>query len=173
MKQTINFSAAALALLFGVTALPVLAGQSAEDFVDEASAKGIAEVESAKLALEESRSEDIRNYAQMMIDDHTAANQELKKLAQQKQLEVSDDATLMDQAKTMMLQLREGESFDEAYAANQVTAHEQTIELFREQVREGEDEELKSFAREKLPKLEEHLNKAQQLDAKYNEADDR
>src|SRR3546814_17492878 len=48
-----------------------------ENFVDEASAKGIAEIETAKMALDKGTSEDVKQFAQMMIDDHTKANQEL------------------------------------------------------------------------------------------------
>src|SRR3546814_15759496 len=90
-----------------------------ENFVDEASAKGIAEIETAKMALDKGTSEDVKQFAQMMIDDHTKANQELAQLAQAKDLEMSDEATLMDKAKAMILKLRDGENFDEAYANNQ------------------------------------------------------
>ena len=74
-----------------------------------------------------------KTFAQMMIDDHTKANQELAQLAQAKDLEMSDEATLMDKAKAMILKLRDGENFDEAYANNQVKAHEETIELFKKE----------------------------------------
>ena len=135
-----------------------------ENFVDEASAKGIAEIETAKLALDKSEAEDIRTFAQKMIDDHIQANQKLAELASQHDdLELSDEAKLMDKAKAMILQFREGDNFDQAYANNQVVAHEQTIELFREYVKNGENAELKQFAEQTLPKLEQHLMHAQEL----------
>lgn len=135
-----------------------------ENFIDEASAKGIAEIETAKLALDKSEAEDIRTFAQKMIDDHTQANQKLAELASQHDdLELSDEATPMDKAKAMILQFREGDNFDQAYANNQVVAHEQTIELFREYAQNGENAELKQFAEQTLPKLEQHLKHAQEL----------
>src|SRR5690606_10789437 len=67
---------------------------SSEEFVEEASAKGIAEIETAKLAPEKSQNEAVKGFAQMMIDDHRRANQQLAELARSKDLEVSDDAEL-------------------------------------------------------------------------------
>ncbi len=106
-----------------------------------------------------------------MIDDHTKANQELAQLAQAKDLEMSDEATLMDKAKAMILKLRDGENFDEAYANNQVVAHEQTIEMYQDYVEGGENADLKQFAQKTLPKLEEHLKQAKDLQAKHGAKD--
>ena len=159
-----------LAMVLSVSsAFTHAAARSTEEFVDEASAKGLAEIETAKMALKKSTSQDVKKFAQMMIDDHTEANRKLKQIAQQKGLEVADEADLMNKAKAMILKLREGESFDEAYANNQVVAHEQTIELFRSYIQEGQDQEVKAFAQETLPKLEMHLREAQSLAAAHGE----
>lgn len=132
------------------------------DFVEEASAKGIAEIETGKLALEKSSNPQVRAFAEKMIEDHTKANQELARIAQGKNLEVADDAELLNRIKTSLLSVRNDEAFDAAYAKNQVTAHEQTIELF-ERGAKSKDTELKAFAREKLPKLQAHLTEARKL----------
>ncbi|WP_040261049.1 MULTISPECIES: DUF4142 domain-containing protein [Pseudomonas] len=138
----------------------------AEDFVDDASAKGIAEIEAGKSALQKSQSQDVKTFAQMMIDDHTKANEKLKSIATQKKLEVASDAELMDKAKKMILDIRD-ESFDRSYANNQVKAHEQTIEIFKKEANEGKDADLKAFAKETLPKLEAHLQAAKKLAAAH------
>ena len=161
------FFSGALALLIGVAANLAVAAQG-ENFVDEASAKGLAEIETAKLALDKGTSEDVKSFAQKMIDDHTMANQKLAEIAgQHDDLELSDEATLMDKAKAMILQLRDGENFDKAYANNQVVAHEQTIELFRDYIEQGENADLKAFAQSTLPKLEQHLGEAKALAAAH------
>jgi len=132
-----------------------------EDFVDTASAKGIAEIETGKIALENG-SENVREFARKMIEDHEKANQKLAQLAQSQNVTVSDDATLMDKAKAMILQVRDGESFDEAYINNQINAHEEAIELFR-RAAHSDHGEISKFAEELLPKLEEHLRMAREL----------
>lgn len=156
-----------LAVILGFSASTAWAQQmDAADFVDEATAKGIAEIETAKLAIEQGQSEEIKSFAERMIEDHTKMNEELKQLAQQKNLEVSDDATLTDQAKAMILEMRDGESFDSHYASNQVNAHEQTIELFERASQNLADEELRELATESLETLREHLAKAKELEGK-------
>jgi len=169
-RATKTIFSGAFAVLFGVAANLALAAEG-ENFVDEASAKGIAEIETAKMALDKGTSEDVKQFAKMMIDDHTKANQELAQLAQAKDLEMSDEATLMDKAKAMILKLRDGENFDEAYANNQVVAHEQTIEMYQDYVEGGENADLKQFAQKTLPKLEEHLKQAKDLQAKHGAKD--
>lgn len=161
-------SSLSLAILFaaGVGLAQAADRLSPAQFVDDASAKGIAEVEAGKLALEKSQSQDIKTFAQQMIDDHTKANEQLRSLAQQKKLEVSSDAELMDKAKAMILQVRD-DSFDRSYANNQVVAHEQTIAIFRTEAQTGKDTELKAFAAKTLPTLEHHLQEAKALQTKY------
>lgn len=163
MKRSGVLISATAALLFGLASLAQAADTvSAADFAEEASAKGIAEIETGKLALEKGTHAEVKTFAQAMIDDHTRANDELKALAEKKNLKVSDDAELMNKAKAMILQVRDGENFDEAYANNQVVAHEQTIELYRKATA-SDDAEISAWAKDTLPKLEHHLEMAKDL----------
>jgi len=153
----------ALALAIALSAQAVYAAQDSDDFVEDASAKGVAEVEAGKLAQEKGTSADVKSFAEMMVKDHTAANEKLKSLADSKKLEVSTNAQLMDKAKSMILELRSAKSFDQAYANNQVNAHEATIKLFEEEANNGKDADLKAFATATLPKLKAHLEQAKAL----------
>lgn len=58
----------------------------------------------------------------------------------------------MNKAKAMILELRDGEDFNEAYANNQVVAHEQTIELYRDYLKNGQNSDLKQFAEKCYPR---------------------
>lgn len=163
------FSTSALVCIIGATSGLAFAGDKidADDFVDEVSAKGIAEVESAKLALEKSTATDVQAFAQKMITDHTSANMELAGIASRKNLEVSDEAELTTKAKKFVLEQRDGESFDEAYAKNQVKAHEDTIKLFQ-RAAVSDDAEIATFAKQTLPKLQHHLKLAKELVAAHD-----
>lgn len=134
----------------------------AEDFFEEASAMGVAEIETGRKALEESENAEVRAFAERMIKDHAAANEKMAEIAAEKGLEISDEAKLMDRARAMILQARDGESFDDAYANNQVEAHERSIELFERATR-SDDAEVAAFAEKTLPKLQEHLEEARKL----------
>ncbi len=163
MKRTAVLLGATAALIFAFAGLAQAADKiSANDFAEEASAKGIAEIETSKLALEKGTSAEVKKFAQTMVDDHTRANDELKALAEKNNLELSDDADLMNKAKAMILQVRDGENFDKAYANNQVVAHEQAIELYQKAAA-SDDAEISAWAKKTLPKLEHHLEMAKEL----------
>jgi putative membrane protein len=153
----------ALALMVALGAQGAFAAQDNDDFVEDASAKGVAEVEAGKLAQEKGSAADVKSFADMMVKDHTEANSKLKAIADSKSLEVSDSAELVDKAKAMILELRSAKSFDQAYANNQVKAHEATIALFEEEASNGKDADLKAFAVATLPKLKDHLAHAKAL----------
>ena len=145
---------------------------TSNDFVDNAAAGGIAEIETSRLALEKSSSADVKAFANMMITDHSKANDELAALARKNDIEVPDTTTLVKQAKEKILEVRD-ESFDAAYANNQVKAHEETIELFKKEANTVTDDktkgatELKGFAQKMLPGLEKHLEMAKKLQAAH------
>lgn len=145
---------------------------TSNDFVDNAAAGGIAEIETSRLALEKSSSADIKKFANMMITDHSKANDELAALAKKNDIEVPDETTLVKQAKEKILDMRD-ESVDAAYANNQVKAHEDTIKLFEKQANTVTDDkvkgatDLKGFAQKMLPALEKHLEMAKELQAAH------
>lgn len=145
---------------------------TSNDFVDNAAAGGIAEIETSRLALEKSQSADIKEFANMMITDHSKANDELATIAKKNDIEVPDTTTLVKQAKEKILDMRD-ESFDAAYANNQVKAHEEAIELFKKEANTVTDDkakgatELKGFAQKMLPGLEKHLDMAKKLQAAH------
>jgi putative membrane protein len=154
------------------TSMGTVFAATSNDFVDNAAAGGIAEIETSRLALEKSSSADIKAFANMMITDHSKANDELAALAKKNDIEVPDETTLVKQAKEKILDMRD-ESFDAAYANNQVKAHEETIKLFEKQANTVTDDkvkgatELKGFAQKMLPALEKHLEMAKKLQAAH------
>lgn len=167
MKKILSTSAM-VCILASVSGMAYAADKiDADDFVEEVSAKGIAEIESAKMAQQKSTSADIKAFAAKMITDHAAANTELAGIASRKKLEVSDEAEMSNKAKKFMMEQRDGESFDKAYANNQVTAHEDTIELFQ-RATISDDTEIAAFATKTLPTLQNHLKMAKELAMTYD-----
>lgn len=140
----------------------------ADDFVTSASAKSLTGIETSRLALKETNSIAVQQFAEEVIVHHKAINRELKGLARDKNLSIAEDATLMGKVKKQILDMRNGTSFDIAYANNQVEAHKRIINLF-ERASISADPDIKTFANRALPKLEEHLRKAKQLAALTDE----
>lgn len=133
-----------------------------QKFVEKASSGGVMEVELAKMALEKSTLDEVRHFAQMMIESHTVINDQLRTLAKNEGLNIADEPSLVKKTKAFVLSQKEGESFDEAYAKNQVAAHEKTYHLFRRAANSSNDN-IRKFAETKLTTLEHHLNMARAL----------
>jgi len=143
-----------------------LAGDD-KDFVENAAQSGFMEVEASKLAQQKASSADVKAFADQMVKDHTAANEELASIASAKGLKASTEPSLMQKGKLKLLSGKDGKDFDEAYADTVgVAAHEDAVELFQKAVNEVKDPELKAYAEKTLPKLQGHLEMAKQLQQK-------
>jgi putative membrane protein len=163
-------SAAVLALALGVGAQAQtsakLSGQD-KSFLKDAAEGGNAEVEGSKVAVTQSSSADVKTFAQEMIDDHGKAGIELKGLAEQKGVKVSDTPSITKKTEIKVLSERKGSSFDQHYADSiGVKAHQDTIKLFQKEVDKGSDPDVKAWASKTLPALQHHLEMAQSLKAK-------
>jgi putative membrane protein len=136
-------------------------------FMKNAAEAGNAEVESSTLAVGKSTSADVKAFAQQMVDDHTKAGDELKALAQQKGVKVSDKPSIAQTAKIDLLKPTSGTTFDRHYASTfGVTAHKDAVALFRKEAQSGKDADVKAWAAKTLPTLEHHLAMAQDLKSK-------
>lgn len=123
----------------------------------------IAEIETGKLALEKSQNEQVRKFAQHMIDEHTSALKELQTLAQAKGVTLPDGTDLKHKTMATALKVMSGNSFDTQYMKRAgVGDHQQTIELLQKTQKNAKDPELKAMAIKMLPTVREHLKMAQE-----------
>ncbi|HAX80718.1 MAG TPA: DUF4142 domain-containing protein [Cyanobacteria bacterium UBA11372] len=130
-------------------------------FIIDAAQGGMAEVRLAQLALERSRNEQVREFAQQMIDEHTRANQELMSLATQKG--VTPPTTPGPKYEAAMRQLMQlsGESFDRAYMSEAgLNGHMESAAVYQRQAMLGQDPDLRAFAARILPRVQDHLQMA-------------
>ncbi len=127
-------------------------------YIQEAAQAGMAEVEIAKLALEKSDNENVKQYAQKMIQDHTLLNQELIQLAQQKGMTVPSNMGSKYQALKAQLSALSGENFDQAYTNEAgVNGHMENLIIHTRQLQLGQDPDLQAFAVKNIPIVEAHL----------------
>jgi len=136
--------------------------QTPQEFVDQVSVRSVAIISSAELALEISSSQEIKGYARKIISEYEPILAGVKNLAKQKDIKVLNENELKETAKTLVFQERSQQSFDVAYANNQVPAIQQLILMFQEASNSG-DYEVRTFAAGTLPKLRRHLLMAEQI----------
>jgi putative membrane protein len=147
-------------------------GQAGADseFVTQAAQSGMAEVSRAEAALQKSSSEDVKRYAQKIIDDHTNANNQLKEMAGKKGITLPTEVGSENQSTLDRLSTLSGPNFDSEYMTVEVKEHEKALNLFQNQARNGSDQELKSWAQTMTPHLETHQQTAHAILAKITAA---
>ncbi|MNF68849.1 hypothetical protein D3C84_507160 [compost metagenome] len=155
---------ASFVALLGLCASSAFA-QSPAEFINDASAKGMADIEASRLAHQKSESKEVKDYTIVVINDRTTANQHLAKIAKQLDLPVAPREEVMEKAKALMPQVMEGATFDEAYAASQVKTTQEAIEQLQQTAQTTDVPQIKAFAEETLPKLQNHLEMARALQA--------
>ena len=133
-----------------------------QSFIKEAALGGQMEVELGRLAVEKASNAEVKQFGQRMVDDHGKANEQLSSIAQQKNVQVATELTGKAKADQDRLSKLSGEQFDRAYMQLMVQDHRKDVAEFRKQSTKAKDADVKSFASQTLPTLEDHLKLAEQ-----------
>jgi putative membrane protein len=132
-------------------------GSADEQFVMEAAAGGMYEVEAGQIGTNKGTSSHVKMVAQQMVKDHSKANDELMQIAKRKAVAMPPTLTGEQQEMIRKLNNLQGSEFDREYLKQQEKAHRDTIAKFQAEARNGRDPEIKQFAAQTLPTLQEHL----------------
>lgn len=135
-----------------------------ETFVEDAAMSNLAEIELGELALTKGTDSLVRIFAENMVNDHTIAQDELSDIANTDD-DVDWPANLDDEHQSIWdaLSQLEGYSFDSAYIASQVTAHEKAVQLFQRSRDNGRNPVVRNYIDKYLPKIEMHLEMADSI----------
>jgi putative membrane protein len=140
-------------------------------FVEEATAAGIAEVESSTLAAQKASNPDVKAFAEAMVRDHEKSNADLTRIAGERGFPsrgskggtpLSAEQSTAQQSQKTLANLS-GQEFDREYMANQVKEHMEAVKLYEAQAAASKDEQLRTFATAQLPALKQHLERAQKI----------
>jgi putative membrane protein len=160
----------ALALLAAAAPLPLASAfaasldQQDKTFVEDAAHGGVAEVEMGKLAGQKAESPAVKQFGERMVQDHTQANEKLMAAVKSKMGgDLPTKADAKQQKEMQELQGMSGGKFDQAYMRTMIQDHVKDVEKFQRAAKEAKDPEVKRFAEETLPILQEHLKMARQV----------
>jgi len=133
-------------------------------FIEEAAGSGMFEVQVSQLAASKATDAQVKSYASMLVDHHTAANNELVKIANAKGVEVPAAPKRALRNEIEKLGKKSGAEFDRDYVREVgIKAHEKDIKMFQAASKDVKDPELKAFVDKTLPVLRDHLAQAQKL----------
>lgn len=175
------FTAACSMTLLGIGTWPALAADttatpasgarqaaapSAADskFVKSAAEGGLYEVAVGKLASEKASNPEVKAFGNTLVEDHSAANDKLKKVADAHAITLPTVMPSDKQKKVDRLSRLSGEAFDRQFIEMVgIADHQHDIAAFEKESRNGKSKDIRSFATETLPTLKAHLATAQKL----------
>jgi len=144
-----------------LAAVPLLAASGDNTFVTKAAEGGMAEVQMGQLAQTKASSQAVKDLASKLVADHTKANNSLKPIAMKDNITLPTGLNSKQQSEYNKLQALSGADFDREYVNYQIRDHKQDISMFQHEVDHGTDAQVKAWAQEQLPALQEHLRMAQ------------
>jgi putative membrane protein len=136
------------------------------NFVGQANLGAPFQIDSGRLAETKGTSEAIRGYAHLMVTSHIPVVDALNVILRQKA--VTPTNTLLHGAYSAMISTLEADrraAFDRDYLSGQVEYQKGNAALFEQEIQNGGDPDLKEFARKTLPKIVDHLQRAEKLAA--------
>lgn len=136
-----------------------------ESFLTDVIEGGNTEVALGKLAQTQSKNPDIRKFGQMLVTDHSKANQDATALAKKKNINVptglGSHQSTYDKLKSL-----KGDEFDEEFVENMVDDHEKDVGTFQKESQNSSDADVKAFAAKTLPVLQKHLDTIKGIQSK-------
>ncbi|MEO7474044.1 MAG: DUF4142 domain-containing protein [Gemmatimonadales bacterium] len=126
-------------------------------FLSDAAPGGMAEVALGRLAVERAASPAVKRFAERVIADHSKAGEELKQLAQRKQVTLPADVNPLHKEALAQLSQLSGAAFDRAYVKTMVANHVKDVSAFESVAQGAVDADVKDFATKTLPTLKTHL----------------
>lgn len=150
----------------GAATSSLASANSDQDFIAKAAKGNREEVALGKLVAGKTKDPNVRQFAEMMVKDHSAAQNDLQQLAQSKNITLPEG--LPDDAADLHSKLSSdtGKNLDKDYMSAMVDDHKKDVSEFQEQSQNAKDPDVKQFAAKTLPTLQKHLEKAQQIDSK-------
>ena len=143
---------------------PVDAGSA--EFAVKAANGGMMEVEGGKLASEKASSKRIKSFGDMMVKDHSEANDKLKRIATGLNIALPDTLSYDSKTELNKLANKKGKDFDKAYMNMMLEDHKNDLTEFRRAADNLKDSSIKSFAETTLPVLEKHLDSVEAITGK-------
>lgn len=140
-----------------------VAGDPDEYFMVWAAESNLAEIATGEMAASEAANEQVRDFGEQMVESHRQANEDLHRLAKEKGIDLPKEPDQAHMELARHLQRLDGEAFDREYIGAMVADHAKALEMFEGRAETASDPQLRAWARQMVPVLEEHLQQARML----------
>ena len=140
-----------------------------KDFVHSALEGGMAEVQMGQLATQKGSSDDVKQFGQKMVQDHTQMGEQMKQIAQQLGVSEPKGLSKKDKAEVAKLNSLSGSEFDKAYIAAMLKDHKKDLSDFRAEAQNTQNPAIKQVAEQGAQVIDQHLQMAEQLAKAHNQ----
>jgi putative membrane protein len=134
-----------------------------QQVIADAAIAGQAEMELSRTATTKTSNPAVKRLAQKLVEDHSKANQQLESLPQASQVLQSLNIPEDKRGKIEQISKLSGKEFDRAFIDHAVEAHEKSVVRFQGAASSAQGSEVKQFASQTLPVLQQHLEMAKSL----------
>jgi len=156
------FATAAALALIAVPTFAQSASRKDKTFAAEAAQGGKMEIDLGRYMEEHGHNVKVREFGHRMVTDHTAADTKLRAAATRSTVQLPAAAGAEDKETLSELSKLKGAALDRAYIDDMVKDHQKDVQLFQREAQSGTNPQLKSFAQDTLPTLQQHLSQAQE-----------
>ena len=134
-----------------------------KEFLNMAAVANMTEAHLGQMAESQASRSGVKDFGQTLVKDHTSAYQELAALGSKLGQKIPTGIDVSrDKAVERLADLK-GTKFDSQFLRAEVQDHERALAAFRREVRHGRDQDVKAYASQVLPTMEEHLREAEKL----------
>jgi putative membrane protein len=131
--------------------------------MQEIAQSDMAEVAAGKLAAGKAQSDEVKKFAQHMVDDHGKHLGELRKMAKTKGVQLPSTPAKKHQDAMKKLESASGAGFDKAFMEQMVKDHQEALKLAQNTAKNAKDKALKADAEKTAPVIQKHLEMAKSI----------
>ena len=132
-------------------------------FAVEAANGGMTEIALSQIAQSKALNSKVKDFANMMVTQHTAAGDDLKAIAIKKNITLPDSVSNDSKKAIDELAKKSATDFDKAYISKMIDDHKGAEKLFEDACKNLKDPDLKAFAVKTLPVIQKHLDAINQI----------
>lgn len=135
-------------------------------FVVDAAAGNLTEIRLAELAQQKSTNKNVKDIAKLLLNDHTAALNDLKILASTKNITIPTEEPEKAKEQVKDLSEKKPADFDKAWVDQLMEKHQKTINDYEKALTDVTDADIKAWINNVLPKIRTHHDKLMASDSR-------
>lgn len=137
---------------------------SDKKFIDMAADLDMTEANLGQMAQNQASEQPVKDFGQTLNEDHSKAYGQLLDLGDKIHQQIPRGINIAKNSEYAQLHHAKAASFDRTFLTDEVREHQRALTEFRREAQHGQNADLKNYANQQIPVLEEHLRKAQDLE---------